>query len=159
MIILSSVSWSQHNEQLTDANQHDVSPVKKLLNSVQRRRAENVLCWQRKWKSIMLTAAKDALAAPRPHGAFHLSGKGERTYWNSRFWEIWFCQRGKYVLVILRFSIKKLKYKCKLMPAMKNWMGPSIFLVKATRLFRSAALEIFLDFVDAEKGEHIMLVY
>ena len=24
----------------------------------------------------MLTAAKDALAAPRPHGAFHLSGKG-----------------------------------------------------------------------------------
>ena len=135
------------------------SKILQKLNSVQRRRVENVLCWQRKWKSIMLTAAKDALAAPCPHGAFHLSGKGERTYWNSRFWEIWFCQRGKYVLVILRFWIKKLEYKCKLMSAMKNWIGLSIVLSRATRLFGSAALEIFLDFVDAEKGEHIMLVF
>ena len=38
-------------------------------------------------------------------------------------------------------------------------MGLSSVLAKATRLFGSAALEIFLDFVDAEKGEHIMLVY
>ena len=34
-----------------------------------------------------------------------------------------------------------------------------IFLAKATGFIGSAALEIFLDFVDGEKGEHIMLVY
>ena len=32
MIILSSVRWGQHNEQLTNANQHEASPVKDFAN-------------------------------------------------------------------------------------------------------------------------------